>query len=275
MMRTSVAVAIALGSLLVLGGLALAQPRPARPPNPPPSGRSGAAGTPAKPRASADNPYDNASAASPAASSGSPSGAPANDAGRTSASVPPPADEASDRGARLSPLNPAANEISDAGLQAASVDYDRLLADLASLRARTAAVSDTLFRSRLAISLETSGDHGRIASLNVALDDGAIWTSPAAFRAEDATTVYNHAVAPGHHAVTVDLERRDDRDDTFRSSQRSRFIVDVPADGRLLLEIKLWDDSSMGEFPSDKKGHYDLRVRAIAKALALPQPRGQ
>jgi hypothetical protein len=153
-----------------------------------------------------------------------------------------------------------------------SIDYDRLLADLASLRARAAAVSDVLFHSRLAISLETSGDHGRIASLSVALDDGAVWTSPAAFRAEDATTVYDHAVAPGHHAVTIDIDRHDDRDETFRSSQRSRFIVDVPADARLALDVKLWDDSSMGgDFRGDRKGNYDLRVRAQAKAQPLSQ----
>src|SRR5271154_408817 len=108
-------------------------------------------------------------------------------------------------GSRLSPLNPTASEFSDAGPPASSIDYDRLLAEISSLRARVAAVSDTLFHSRIAISVETSGDHGRIAALTVSLDDGVVWTSPTAFRAEDATTVYDHAVAPGHHAVTVDV----------------------------------------------------------------------
>ena len=84
--------------------------------------------------------------------------------------------------------------------------------------------------------------------------------------------MYDHAVAPGHHAVTVDIERRDDRNDTFRSAQRSRFIVDVPADERLSVDLKLWDDSSMGgDFPSDKSGQYDLRVRARAKAQPIPR----
>ena len=105
----------------------------------------------------------------------------------------------------------------------------------------------------------------------MAIDDGSVWTSPATFRAEDAVSVYDHAVAPGHHAVTVDVERRDDRDETFRSSQRSRFIVDVPTDGRLSLAIKLIDDSNMGsDFPSDRKGTYDLRIRAMAKAQSMP-----
>ena len=83
-------------------------------------------------------------------------------------------------------------------------------------------------------------------------------------------TVYEHSVAPGHHAVTFDIERRDDRDDTFRSTQRSRFVVDVPTDERLGVRVKLWDDSNMGgDFRSDKKGSYELRVRMRAQAEAI------
>jgi hypothetical protein len=184
--------------------------------------------------------------------------------------VPLPPATIGDDGARLSPLNPAANEFSDAGPPAPSVDYDRLLADLASLRARAAAVSDVLFHSRLAISLQTRGDHGRIAGVSVGVDDGIVWTAPLPFRAEDATTVFEHAVAPGRHAVTVDVDRKDDRDDSFRSSQRSRFAIDVPADARLSVDIRLGDESNMGgDFPADRKGEYDLRVRLQARAQAL------
>lgn len=234
-----------------------------------PHGKPPRAQSKPKPAAS-ENPYDDKGTPGAAPPPGSPAAsapAPAADAGPPP--PPPPASEAGD-GGKLSPLNPASNEFSDAGAPAPPVDYDALLADIAALRARVAAVTDTLFRSRMAIALQTSGDHGRIASLSVSLDDGVVWTSPATFRAEDPTVVYDHAVAPGHHAVTVDVERRDDRNDTFRTAQRSRFTVEVPADGRLSLEIKLWDDSSMGaDFPGDKKGEYELRVRARAKAQPL------
>ena len=226
----------------------------------------------ARPKASAnDNPYetDKPSAAAPASSSTATATATAAWPASSTGPIPPPPTEAGD-GGKLSPLNPTAAEFSDAGGAVASLDYDRLLADIGSLRARVAAVSDTLFHSRVAVSLETSGDHGRIAALSVSLDDGVVWTSPPQFRAEDATTVYDHAVAPGHHAVTIDVERRDDRNDTFRTAQRSRFVVDVPADQRLGVDVKLWDDSSMGgDFPGDKKGSYELRVRMRAKAQAI------
>ena len=249
-----------LAAATVMATLAFAQPRGAKPARPPAK---------PKPAASAgtDSPYD--APASSASASAAPQAA-TTGTGDTGP-VPPPVADTTD-GGKLSPLNPAANEFSDAGAMPPSIDYDRLLLDIGSLRARVAAVSDTLFHSRIAVALETSGDHGRIASMSVSLDDGVVWTSPPTFRAEDGATVYDHAVAPGHHALTVDVERRDDRNDAFRSAQRSRFIVDVPADERLIVELKLWDDSNMGaDFPTDRAGRYELRVRARAKAQLVPR----
>jgi hypothetical protein len=249
-----VATLATLGAIEV-GAFAQSHARPARTPKPKPAASVGA-----------DSTSDDKTAP---VSTGSAAPGSAPSAPGDTGPVPPPAGDSGD-GGKLSPLNPGANEFSDAGMPATSLDYDRLLADIGGLRARVAAVSDTLFHSRIAIALEASGDHGRIATLNVSLDDGVVWTSPPSFRPEEATIVYDHAVAPGHHAVTVDVERRDDRNDTFRTAQRSRFVVDVPVDERLSVDLKLWDDSSMGgDFPSDKSGQYDLRIRARAKAQPL------
>ena len=181
---------------------------------------------------------------------------------------PPPANEATD-GGRPSPLNPTAQEMPGNADAGAPIDYDRLLADIAALRARVAAVSDNLYQSRINVMLETDTSHAKITKLTVALDDGVIYTAPASFAASDMTTVYDHAVAPGRHAVTIDVERKDDRDESFRTSQRNRFMVDVPRDNALKVEVRLTDDSSMGgDFPADKSGKYDLRFRV--KATAKP-----
>lgn len=242
-------IAVLVGAAAAMGQT---RPRPAHPgakPKPAPSATA---------EASADDRPPAAASASPVTSSNADAGG-----------IPAPED-LGPGGSRLSPLNPAANEFSDAGLPTSALDYDRLLAEISSLRARVAAVSDTLFHSRISIALETNGDHGRIAALSLSVDDGVVWTGREGFRAEDPVTVYEHAVAPGHHAVTVDIERRDDRESTFRATQRSRFIVDVPADQKLSVRLKLGDDSNMGgEFPSDKKGQYDLRVQARAQAQAI------
>jgi hypothetical protein len=182
---------------------------------------------------------------------------------------PVPIPESGD-GGKWSPLNPTPEEMRNTSLDAgAPVDYDKLLADVAALRARVAAVADSLYRSRVKVSVQIDGDHAKIASLAVALDDGVVFTAPSAFSASDMTPVYDHALAPGRHAITIDVERKDSRDESFRTSQKSRFIVDVPRDNKLTVEVKIIDDSSMGaDFPSDQSGKYDLRFRV--KAVAKP-----
>jgi hypothetical protein len=224
-----------------LATLALAQPRkPAAKPKPPPVAKADAS-------APADEP----------------------DAPKLAEPAPPPVPETAD-GGRLSPLNPQPQELPSNAVDAGPpVDYDRLLAEIAALRARIAAVSDNMYQSRIAIALQTDGDKARIARLTVSLDDGVVFTAPASFAASDMTAVYEHAVAPGRHAVTVDVDRKDTRDESFRTSQRSRFTVDVPRDNRVVVQVKIIDDSSMGgDFPSDKSGKYDLRFRV--KAVAKP-----
>ena len=130
-------------------------------------------------------------------------------------------------------------------------------------------MSDNLYQSRVAVAVQTDGDHGKIARLAVSLDDGVVYTAPAAFAASDMIIVYDHAVAPGRHAVTIDIDRKDERDESFRTSQKNRFTIDVPRDNRVEVQVKIIDDSSMGkDFPADKSGAYDLRLKV--KAVAKP-----
>jgi hypothetical protein len=176
--------------------------------------------------------------------------------------------ELPDGATKPSPLNPAANEmpsvLADAG---ATADYDRLLADIAALRARVAAVGDSLYKSRIAVQIETDGDAMRVTRLSVSLDDGVVYNAPPTFSASDAVTVYDHAVAPGRHAVTIDVDRKDAKDEAFRSSQKSRFNVEVPRDHRLELKVTIADDSTMGaDFPGDRSGRYETKIRVKANA---------
>jgi hypothetical protein len=186
---------------------------------------------------------------------------------------PPPAPEPpvknpfNDGGVRSSPLNPRPEEFPDGGAVATPADLDKIMGDIATLRARVAAIGDTLFKSRIVLKVETRGDHAKFGKLAVSLDDGIVYTAPANFSADDETTIYDHAVAPGRHILTVDADRRDDRGDTFRTGQRSRVTLEVPENQRLEASIRIDDDSDMGaDFPSSQKGSYDLRVRVRAKA---------
>ena len=266
MTRGAAKLMILLAGAALVAGTAFAQPS-----------RPGKAGKPkpgAKPPVQVDagateSPYDEGTFGERATV---PSGS--SDAGAPSTGpVPPPVTRESGDGGgvKASPLNPAPGEFANGSLDAGapSVDYDRLLGDIAALRARVAAVGDSLFHSRIGVGIETAGDHGKIARLTVAIDDGVVYTAPQSFHADDMTAIYNHAVAPGRHAVTVEVERKDDRNDAFATLQRSRFIVEVPKDEQLDIEVKITDESTMGgDFPSDRSGRYELRVRA--KAVSRP-----
>lgn len=254
---------VAAGSFVVLALVvvhgALAQPRARHPPSKarPPAVSDAGAGE------NATSEEANPPAAAPASANAA---APAADAGPP---APPIAHiDLGDGGIKPSPLNPTAAELPPQAAPAAP-DYDKILGDVSALRARVAAVTDTLFRSRIAVTLEADGSHAKIARLTLSLDDGVVYNAPPNTNFESKTALYEHGVAPGRHAVILEVDRKDDRDDTFRTSQRSRFMVDVPKDQRLELELSLDDDSNMGgDFPSDRSGRYDLRIRA--KAAAKP-----
>src|SRR5262249_7349503 len=57
-------------------------------------------------------------------------------------------------GGKLSPLNPRPEEFPDGGAAPPPLELDKVLGEIAALRARVAAVADTLFHSRIAIKLE-------------------------------------------------------------------------------------------------------------------------
>jgi hypothetical protein len=256
--RSSRTVAFLIAAIATASAIAVAQGRkPPKPPKPPVATAD----------AGGDNPY---------AETASDAGATQPQAIADSGPVPSPPmmhPEMGDGGVRSSPLNPAPNEFAqplDAGAAGPGIDYDKLIGDISSLRARVAAVGDNLFHSRIAIQIRTDGDHGKIGRLVISLDDGAVYTAPQNFKSDDWQDVYAHALAPGRHAITVDVDRKDDRNDGFRNSQKSRFTLEVPRDQELAVQIKIGDDSDMGkDFPSDKSGSYDMRVRVKAEARAV------
>ncbi len=204
-----------------------------------------------------DNPYGDESSSSKTA-----------DAAPQAPQAPPPELPASttDGGVKISPLTPPPAEFAaiDAG---PPVDYDRILSDLAALRARTNAIAANLFRSRILVNVASEADHAKITRLVLSLDDGVVYTSATAPSRGESSALLSRALAPGKHAVTVEVERKDDRNDAFKTNQRSRFVVEVRRDEELKLDVTIIDSSSMGgDFPSDKSGKYDLRIQMKAES---------
>jgi hypothetical protein len=185
---------------------------------------------------------------------------------------PPPPKRAAtsdDPTKRSSPLNPAGNEFPDGGATPPPADYDRLLGDIAALRSRVAALTTTLFASKLRVIIETNdSDNARISGLTVTLDDGVVYTAADRFSADDGKVVYEHAVAPGHHVLGVEIERFDARSREYKTWQNSKFSVVIPESKLVEAEVRIKDDSSMAEdFPDDQDGEYDLRMRLRARVV--------
>lgn len=179
---------------------------------------------------------------------------------------PPPPSKEQDEKTRPSPLTPAPNEFPKGELKPPPAEYDQLLSDIAALRSRVAALTTTLFKSKLRIIVETEGDDAKITSFVVTLDDGVVFSAPERFVADDEKIVYEHAVAPGHHVIGVEIEREDARGNQYKTWQTSRFSVVVPDSQLLETHMVVADDSDMAEdFPDDEDGEYDLNVQLRAR----------
>jgi hypothetical protein len=221
-------------------------------------------------------PADSAAAATteaekaPEKATDKPADKPAEEAPPSSATdlgEPPP--KTTDKGAsgtKLSPLTPEPGEFPTGGVAPPPVSYDKLLAQIASLRSRVAALTTTLYKSKLKVAVATEGDDAQIAGLVVTLDDGVVYTAPDRFSPEEFQTVYAHAVAPGHHVIGVEVERYDSRNREYRTYQTSKFTVIVPESRTLSATVVLEDESDMAEdFPDDQDGEYELGVKLRAQ----------
>jgi hypothetical protein len=239
--------------------------------------RKAPAKAPAKKEAPAKAEPTPADSASPSATEPSPEKAPDKADDATPEAAPPssstdlgdPPPKATDRGAggpKLSPLTPEPDEFPKGGAVPPPVSYDKLLAQIASLRSRVAALTTTLYKSKLKVAIATEGDDARIAGLVVTLDDGVVYTAPERFSPGEFQTVYAHAVAPGHHVIGVEIERYDARNREYRTHQTSKFTVIVPENRTLSARVVLEDDSNMAEdFPDDQDGEYELSVKLRAQ----------
>lgn len=250
MMKRSFLLSVLLGCSLA--GVALAQPKK------PPVAKDDAAK--AEPKKDAAKP-ETEKGDKPAADSTTTS------TGTDDLGAPPPKDVAEQKPeTKPSPLTPAPAEFPTGVAKPPPFEYDKLLGDIAALRSRVAALTTTLFASKLRVVVETRGDDARLASFNITLDDGVVFSAPDRFSAEDERTVYEHAVAPGHHVVGVEIERYDARNKEYRTWQSSRFSVIVPESKLVDAHLVVEDDSDMAEdFPDDADGEYDLRVKLRAR----------
>jgi hypothetical protein len=256
-----------LGFGLMLGAVsAAAQPkaRPGKYTKPTASSKTPATAATSAPDApKSDAPKSDAPASSDSASS---SGASSSVTSGDDLGAPPPKPGAETSGPKKSPLTPEPNEFPAGAPKPPPVAYDKLLSDIAALRSRVAAVTTTLFSSKLRVIVGVQGDDARIASFKVTLDDGIVYSATDTLGGNEPQVVYEHAVAPGHHMLGIEIERYDARNREYRTFQNSKFSVVVPESKRVESSFRIQDGSDMGsDFPKGHDGEYDLRVRLRAR----------
>lgn len=227
--------------------------------------------TTAPPASGDDNPYGDkpAEAAAPAPKA-APAAEPAapSSSGDSKLDEPPPPRSDKATGPGISPLTPEANELPPSAPKASPEILDKLMADIATLRGRVAALTTSLFSSKLRVSVRTGGDDARIQGFVVTLDEGVVYRAQAGFIAEDDKIVYEHAAAPGNHVVGIEVERQDTRGASFKTWQVSRFAIQIPERKTLEASVRVEDDSDMADdFPDDRDGEYELNVRLRAKVV--------
>jgi hypothetical protein len=168
----------------------------------------------------------------------------------------------------LSPLTPDPDEFPSELPGPTAEELDALLAQIAALRSRVAALTTSLFSSKLRVSVSLEGEYSNVKSFTVTLDGGVIYRAPERFSASEGLVVYEHAVAPGQHTLGIEIERVDTRGKTYATFQASRFTLVVPDKQRLEARVSLEDDSDMAEdFPADAEGLYELGIELEAEVV--------
>jgi len=171
----------------------------------------------------------------------------------------------------VSPLTPRPDEAPPVKASASAkpgASYDALMAEVAALRARVGVIANAVWKSRITVAIRLNGSHARVSGAKLFVDNALAWTAPKSFSADDPVQIFDGGVAPGLHAITLEIERRDDRDETYRTVDRATATLMVPQGKRLEVNARLDDGSDMGDdFPDDGEGTYDLRIRIKAKAV--------
>jgi hypothetical protein len=163
-------------------------------------------------------------------------------------------------------LNPTPAEFPGTSAALGTPQLDALLSRVAALRSRIAALTSALFSSKLRIEVRAAGDGVQLQALIVSLDGGVVYTAPARSGFEQPEVIYDHAVAPGPHVVSIEVERRDALNPQFSTWQESRFVVLVPEKKSLWTRLELDDESDMAEdFAEEDEGQYELRVKLVAE----------
>lgn len=151
-------------------------------------------------------------------------------------------------------------------------DWSTLMDDMVSARQRVATLGEELFHTRMAVTVQDrAGDDQLLGRFALELDGTPIFHSDGEIEGGDeGRQVFEAALAPGPHELTVELEQAAQEGGEYRYSQRDTFRFIVVRDRRTEITIVLEDDSDIARsFPSGGEGRYEIRTRVRVATRAL------
>ena len=150
-------------------------------------------------------------------------------------------------------------------------DLAQVMDDLVQARARVAVLGKALFKTRVRLKVDDRAQKEQSAvRLLLWLDGAPIWSGDGSGLRDPDRVLFDGFAAPGPHVLTVEVEQRARRDESFRYTLHESYRFSVLREKRTDLRLLLDDDSDMADdFPGDAEGEYDVRTRFQARAVGL------
>lgn len=151
-------------------------------------------------------------------------------------------------------------------------EYTSVMDDMVSARQLVSTLGEELFRTRVVVTVQDrAGDDQSLARFALSLDGAPIFRTETEIEGgAEGRQVYEGALAPGPHVLTVETEQRASADPEYRYVQHDTYRFIVVRDRRTELTIVLEDDSDIAQqFTQGGEGRYDVhtRIRVATRAL--------
>lgn len=153
-------------------------------------------------------------------------------------------------------------------------EYVAIMDEMVQARSRVAILGQELFQTRMTVQVQDrTGDEATLARFVLELDGTPIYDSEGEIEGGDqGRQVFEGALAPGPHVLTLEMEQRAREDTEYRVTQRESFRFVVVRERLTEVTIVLEDDSDIARaFPSGGEGHFDVRTRLRVATRALPR----
>lgn len=146
-------------------------------------------------------------------------------------------------------------------LDALERELTEVMDALVTARARADVLAARLFKTQLVVDVVRKVDALKLEQLSLRLDDVPVHESDGSSLGPDRLQLFKGHVAPGMHALTVEVRERARAGAAFGYVRRERYQIEIKRDKRTRVEIVLRDDSDIAEQAAEgDDGEYEVET---------------